>query len=132
MKLGDVVARLDVPNRRFSTVLVKPKSSLLAMAAPIWERKGLGVYRNYCPEDDIVAIVPPVECFSKTGSFQRLLEAMKPAFLKSELIRFNMTAEEFGRPLTAQTFDEFFDLERRTSTAVMLMEDFGLPSDLEL
>ena len=38
---------------------------------------------------------------------------VKPKLLRAELIRFHATPEDFGHPLTAETFDLFFTVSVR-------------------
>ena len=114
---------IDFPRRDFSVVLVDPKPSLLDWLSVFMERKGLGKYRLYYPEGNLVLIVPKVDSFREPGDFQRFLDEMKPNLLRAELRRFKATPEDLGLPLTKETFDKFFTVSWRESA--LLMSDFN-------
>ncbi len=53
-----------------------------------------------------------------------LTDEMKPKLLFSELGRFHASPEDFGCPLTKETFDEFFNITLRNSASFPSISDF--------
>lgn len=124
MNINDLTDTIDFEKRDFSIVLVSPKEKLLEWMRPFWNRKGYGPYRNYVPEENTVLIIPSMERFSEPGSLQHFLDEMKPKLLYAELGRFHASPEDFGHPLTKDTFDEFFDVALRDSNSIHFVSDF--------
>jgi len=52
------------------------------------------------------------------------MDEIKPKLLFAELGRFHASPDDFGRPLTKETFDEFFDIALRDSASIRFMSDF--------
>ena len=100
---GAMTSRLD------AMAIQGPKEALLEWLSAFWKRKGLEQYRNYIPEENTVLVIPNMDRFSEVGSLGQFLDEMKPKLLFAELGRFHASPEDFGRPLTKDTFDEFFD-----------------------
>jgi hypothetical protein len=115
---------IDLAKRDCSLVLVSPKESLLEWLSVFWKRKGLDKYRNYIPEENTVLVIPNMDRFSEVGSLEQFLDEMKPKLLFAELGRFHASPEDFGRPLTKDAFDEFFDIALRDSASIHFMSDF--------
>lgn len=124
MNEKDLFDTIDFAKRDFSLVLVSPKDKLLERLRPIWEQKGYGQYRNYVPEENTVLVIPNIDRFTKPGSLQEFLDGMKPKLLFAELGRFHASPDEFGHPLTKETFDEFFDIALRDSASIRFLSDF--------
>jgi hypothetical protein len=115
---------IDLAKRDFSLVLVSPKEKLLNWFSAFWKRKGLDKYRNYIPEENTVLVIPNIDRFSEVGSLEQFLDGLKPKLLFRDLVRFRASAEDFGRPLTKETFDEFFDVALRDSASITYISDF--------
>jgi hypothetical protein len=115
---------IDLAKRDFSLVLVSPKEALLEWLGEFWKRKGLEQYRNYVPEENTVLVIPNMDRFSEYHYFEQFLDNMKPKLLFAELARFHATPDEFGRPLTKDAFDEFFDIALRDSASIRFVSDF--------
>ena len=115
---------IDIPSHQFSLLLVDPKPKMLEWVNALQRRTGRERYRLYYPGGNLAMIVPKVENFSVVpGSFERFLDRMKPRLLLYELTtRCLATPEDFGYPITKETFDVFFDLSIRDSA--VLMSDF--------
>ncbi len=125
MNIKHICDTIDLDNRDFSLVLVSPKETLLEWLGAFWKRKGLEQYRNYIPEENTVLIIPSIGRFSEVGSLGQFLDEMKPKLLFAELVRFDASPEEFGRPLTKSTFDETFDIALRDSASIHFMSDLN-------
>ena len=115
---------IDFANHQFSLLLVDPKPKMLEWLGAFQKRTGRERYRLYYPGGNLAVIVPKVDNFSVVpGSLERFLDRMKPKLLQYELShRCLATSEDFGHPITKETFDEFFDLSIRDSA--VLMSDF--------
>ena len=124
MNIQQLCDTIDVAKRDCSLVLVSPKVTLLEWLDAFWKSKGLDHYRNYVPEEDTVLIIPSIGRFSEVGALDSFLDEMKPKMLFAELDRFHANPEDFGRPLTKETFDEFFDIALRDSASIHFMSDF--------
>lgn len=115
---------IDLAKRDFSLVLVSPNETLLEWLGAFWKLKGLDHYRNYVPEENTVLIIPTIGRFSDVGALESFLDEMKPKLLYGELVRFQVSPEEFGRPLTKSTFNETFDIALRDSASIHFVSDF--------
>ena len=124
MNIQQLCDTIDLDKRDFSLVLVSPKETILEWLGAFWKRKGLEYYRNYIPEENTILVIPSIGRFSKYGVLESFLDEMKPKLLYRELVRFHVSPEECGRPLTKSTFDETFDIALRDSTSIHFMSDF--------
>ena len=124
MNMQHLCDTIDLPKRDFSLVLVSPKEKLLEWLRAFWKRKGLEQYRNYIPEENTVLVIPNMDRFSEVGSLGRFLDEMKPKLLFAELGRFHASPEDFGRLLTKEMFDGFFDIALRDSASIRFVSDF--------
>jgi hypothetical protein len=124
MNIQQLCDTIDLAKRDFSLVLVSPKEALLEWLSAFWKRKGLEQYRNYIPEENTVLVIPNMDRFSEVGSLGRFLDEMKPKLLFAELGRFHASPEDFGRPLTKEMFDGFFDIALRDSASIRFVSDF--------
>jgi hypothetical protein len=115
---------IDLAKRDFSLVLVSPKETLLGWLSAFWKQKGLEKHRNYIPEENTVMVIPNIDRFSEIGSLEQFLDELKPKLLFRDLVRFRASPEDFGRPLTKETFDEFFDIALRDSASIHFISDF--------
>jgi hypothetical protein len=116
---------IDLKNRDISLVLITPKDTLFHWLDEFITLKGLQEYRLYALEENTVLVIPNVDRFTKPGSLHEFLDEMKPRLLLSELHRFQITGpEDFKRPITKETFDEFFRIELRTSASIVFIWDF--------
>jgi hypothetical protein len=122
MDLNSLCKTIDFAKHDFSVLLVNPKPTLLTWLSDYSKRKGLEKYRLYSPEENLALMIPKIDRFTAPGSFDRFLAAMKPRLLSAELSRFGITPEDFGHPITKETFDEFFETALRDGP--MLMTDF--------
>ncbi len=123
MNIEQLCNTIDLAKRDFSLVLVSTKGTLLEWLGAFWKRKGLEQYRNFIPEENTVLVIPNMDRFSEIGSLEQFLNEMKPKLLFAELGRFHASPEDFGRPLTKETFDEFFDIALRDSASIRFVSD---------
>lgn len=125
MNIDALSDTIDFASRDFSLLLVSPKQPLLEWLRTFMVAKQLEAYRLYIPEENTVLVIPNRDRFAEPNSFDEFLNYMKPKLLRLELTRFcNATAEEFGKPMTTETFDEFFKIAIRDSAAIRFMSDF--------
>jgi hypothetical protein len=104
---------------------VTPKAKFLEWVNAFVLRNGLEGYRFEIPEENTVVVIPSLSRFSKPGLLQQFLDRMKPDLLLVELSRIHKaTPEEFGYPITKDTFDEYFEIGLRDSNAIRFMSDF--------
>jgi len=115
-------AKVDPSNLDFSLLIVTPKQPFLQWLDTFKIKKGLGDYKNYslhCPEDDSVWLIPKIERFSKTGSYDEFLDEIKPRLLLAELYNYGAVEADFGYSIKKETFDAFFDLTLRTQATLI-------------
>lgn len=123
MNIWDLCNTIDLLQRDFSLALVTPKERVLEWLREFWKQKGFERYCNYVPEENTVLFIPNIDRFSEVGSLQRFLDEMKPKLLYAELVRFRASAADVGRPLTKETFDEYFDIAIRDSKSIHFISD---------
>lgn len=116
-----IAGSIDLPSRRFSLLFVTPKEQFLGWVQEYMKRKGLEKYRLYVPEENTVMVIPKIDYFSEPTSFEKFLADIKPKLLSSELARVRASKDDLKRPLSVETFDEFFEISLRDS--VMLVSD---------
>lgn len=119
MDFNQLIDSIDVANLRCSVLLVTPKQAFLDWLDGFKERRGVAAYDVYFREQDSVWLIPQIDRFSEEGSYLRFVEFSKPRLLLSELYRFGATENDFEHPITAETFDTFFDVELREEIAVI-------------
>jgi hypothetical protein len=119
MDINSVCKTIDLNRREFSLLLVNPKTSFIDWLADFAQQKGWTKYRMYSDEENAVLIIPKVNRFSMPGSLGQFLKNIKPKLLLAELSRFRATPSDFGRPITDETFDAFFDVHVRDSALFM-------------
>ena len=124
MDFGKLIETINVNSHDCSLVLVDPKPNMLEWLSSFVQGKRLEKLRLYYPEANHVVIIPNVDRFSKPGLLEDFINRMKPGLLKRELRRFQARPEDFGHPITAETFDAFFTVSIRE--APILMSDFDL------
>lgn len=124
MKSKSLLETIDFANHQFSLLLVDPKPNMLEWLSTFQKERGLEKYKLYYPEGNLVVIVPNIDRFSVVvvGAFERFIDDLKPRLLQAELTRFGATPQDFGRPITKETLEEFYDLSVRESA--MLLSDF--------
>jgi hypothetical protein len=82
------------------------------------EAKGLGAYSNRrAREEEGVWLIPPIDRFSEPGMFATFVREMKPRLLLAELRQFGAEASDFPNDITAEVFDEYFEVALRTEAA---------------
>ena len=113
---------IDFAKHDFSLLLVDPKPEMVEWVRTFIKKRGLERYRLYYPEGNLAVIVPLVDLFSIPGQFEQFVDRMKPRLLEAQLSRYTITPEDFGHPVTKETFDRFFFLSLRESA--LLMSDF--------
>ena len=106
---------IDLTGLQFSLLLITPKRPFLDWLAQYNEGQGIGDYDTRLPEEDTVWIIPKLEMFTGPNEFPTYLEAVKPKLLLSELYRFGATERDFPEPITAESFDEYFETAIRTN-----------------
>jgi hypothetical protein len=124
MDIRKLIETINVNRHDCSLLLVDPKANMLEWLSSFVKGKRLEKLRLYYPEANHAVIIPKVDRFSEPGLLEDFINRMKPALLKRELRRFQATPEDFGHPITAETFDAFFAVSIRE--AALLMSDFDL------
>ena len=117
-----LLSSISLATREFSLLLVDPNEKFITWLREIANRKGMELWRIYSSEENTVLVIPPVGSFSAPGSFKSFIEDWKSRLLSAELTRFGLTPKEFGRSLTAETFDDFFSISVRDT--VHFVTDF--------
>ena len=116
---------IDLAKRDFSLILVNPREAFLEWVNAFVKLKGLEVYRMCIPEENTVLVIPNRDRFSYQSCFEDFLNEMKPKLLLAELSRIHKASpEEFGHPITKETFDKFFEIALRDSASIRFMSDF--------
>ncbi len=128
MDLSKLIETINVKTHDCSLLLVDPKPDMLEWLSSFVKGKKLEKYRLYYPEGNFAVIIPKVDRFSKPGLLEDFINRMKPGILRMEHRRFQATPEDFGRPITAETFDAFFVFSIRE--VAHLMSDFDLSAIL--
>jgi len=128
MDISKLIETININRHDCSLLLVDPKPNMLEWLSSFYKGKIHEKYRLYYPEGNHAVIIPKVDRFSVPGSLADFINRMKPGLLGRELRRFHVTQEDFGHPITTETFDAFFTVSIRE--AALLMSDCGL-SDLE-
>jgi hypothetical protein len=124
MQAANLIETIDLARRDFSLVLVSPKQNMLDWLNEFVRRKQLERYRLYIPENNTVLIIPSIDRFSEVRALEEFLAGMKPKLLLAELERFMATPEDFGHPITKETFDDHFAIELRDAASVRFLSDF--------
>jgi hypothetical protein len=124
MDISKLIETIDINRHDCSLLLVDPKPNMLEWLSSFVKGKRLEKFRLYYPEANHAVIIPKVDRFSKLGLLEDFINRMKPALLNRELRRFQARPEDFGHPITAETFDAFFTVSIRE--AALLMSDFDL------
>lgn len=113
MDIKKISKAIDLNNGQFALALIRPKRLLLDWISQTAHECGIGNYNLYIPQEDTVLIIPPIEIFENPGDLNRLLVAVKPMLLKAELLRFAKVGEKFQHPISADSFDMFYEIEIR-------------------
>lgn len=124
MDISELIETINVNSHDCSLLLVDPKVSMLEWLSSFYKGKIHEKYRLYYAEGNLSVLIPKVDRFSKPGSLGDFINRVKPVLLRKELGRFHVTPEDFGHPITAETFDAFFTFSIRE--AIYLMSDFDL------
>jgi hypothetical protein len=124
MDASKLIDTMNFSRHDFSLLLVDPKPSMLEWLRSFVKGKRIERLRSYSPEGNLAVIIPKVDRFSAPGQLDELINKLKPGLLRTELRRFQATPEDFGYPITAGTFDDFFTASTRE--AVHLITDFDL------
>ena len=112
----------DVTNHQFSVLFVNPRPRFLAWLEGFAKAKQIAMPYLYLPEDNTVVLIPNVGYFSEVGEFDKFISDFKSRLMQAELQRFQATEAELGYPLTAESFDLFFECFARHSP--LLFTDF--------
>ena len=120
-----LVKTINFANHEFSLLLVNPKPNLFDWLNMFIKRKGLERYRLYSEEENTVLIIPKVDYFSEPSSFKKFVDKMKPKLLHAELSRFHAKPEDFGHPITKESFDMFFEISVRDCAYLMSDLKYG-------
>ncbi|MFY9790689.1 MAG: hypothetical protein WAJ99_05870 [Candidatus Sulfotelmatobacter sp.] len=124
MNVSKLIETINVNNHDCSLLLVDPKPNMLEWLSSFYKGKIHEKYRLYYPEANHVVIIPKVDRFYEPGLLDDFINRMKPGLLRRELRRFQAKPEDFGYPITVETFDAFFTASIRE--VALLMSDFDL------
>jgi hypothetical protein len=100
-------------NRKFSIWLVDANESFWEWDRRRAERTGQQIFRNDAICEHSCYIVPPMGVGTGTHFLFHFIDEIKPNLLLRELAEYGITPQEFGHPITKETFDEFFTLQSR-------------------
>jgi hypothetical protein len=115
----ELLNSIDPGRLEFALLLVTPKQDFLDWLDRFKESRGLGEYKLYFRQEDSVWLIPRLVRFSGPEAIATFLEISKPNLLLCELGRFGAAEQDFDHPITAETFDTFFDVELREEIAVI-------------
>lgn len=122
MNVESLIKSIDMPQRKFSLVLVDPRPAFLEWLERFRLRKGWTESILCLQEENLVVVIPSVNKFSQPGSLEEFLAALKPWLLRAELDRFGIPVSEFEYSLDAASCDLLLDISIRETVA--LMSDF--------
>jgi hypothetical protein len=105
--------QIDIRNRSYQILIVTPKNKLIEWLTAHAKHKGIDLWRLYNSEDDMVVIIPAFDACEDYTIVEEFLNALKPKLLHAELLRFLATPEDLGEPITAESFDKYFDIALR-------------------
>lgn len=102
----------DIKNLWFSLLIVRPKFNYINWVKQLSHPHLPPPERRYHPEEDSVWLIPQRGSFA-AGKYEQYVQSLKPLMARYEFERFLPEEGKLPGTMSANLFDEYFDLELR-------------------